>query len=83
MLFGWAMVSHIFNLRTQEAEAGRYLSSRPASSSQFQASLQSEFQVSQVYTKKPCFEKQKQQKTDLTQASEWVFCQVFSQRQSI
>jgi hypothetical protein len=27
---GWAVVAHAFNPRTWEAEAGRFLSSRPA-----------------------------------------------------
>jgi hypothetical protein len=30
----WAMVVHVFNLRTSEAEAGRFLSSKPAWSTQ-------------------------------------------------
>ena len=42
-------MAHAFNLSTQEAEAGGFLSSRPG--------LQSEFQDSQGYTEKPCFEK--------------------------
>ena len=48
------VVAHTFNLSTQEAEAGRFLSSRPG--------LQCEFQDSQGYTEKPCLEKQKQNK---------------------
>jgi hypothetical protein len=47
------MVVHAFNPSTQEAEAGRFLSSRPG--------LQSEFQDSQGYTEKPCLEKTKKQ----------------------
>jgi hypothetical protein len=45
------MVAHTFNPSTWEAEAGRFLSSRPAC-------LQSEFQDSQGYTKKLCLENQ-------------------------
>jgi hypothetical protein len=44
------MVVHAFNPSTQEAEAGGFLSSRPAG-------LQSEFQDSQGYTEKPCLKK--------------------------
>ena len=50
------MVAHAFNPSTQEAEAGRFLSSRPAG-------LQSEFQDSQGYTEKPCLKKPKNEKT--------------------
>ena len=46
------VVAHAFTPRTQEAEAGRFLSSR-------QPGLQSEFQDSQGYTEKPCLEKNK------------------------
>jgi hypothetical protein len=42
-----------FNPSTQEAEAGRFLSSRLA------PGLQSEFQDSQSYIEKPCLEKPK------------------------
>jgi hypothetical protein len=45
------VVAHAFNPSTREAEAGRFLSSRPSG-------LQSEFQDSQGYTEKPCLEKQ-------------------------
>jgi hypothetical protein len=45
------MVAHAFNPNTWEAEASRFLSSRPG--------LQSEFQDSQGYTEKPCLEKPK------------------------
>jgi hypothetical protein len=45
------VVVHAFNPSTREAEAGRFLSSRPAWSI--------EFQDSQGYTEKPCLEKQK------------------------
>jgi hypothetical protein len=48
------MVAHAFNPSTREAEAGRFLSSRPG--------LQSEFQDSQGYTEKPCLEKPKKRK---------------------
>jgi hypothetical protein len=44
------MVAHTFDLSTLEAEAGGFLSSRPAWST--------EFQDSQGYTEKPCLEKQ-------------------------
>jgi hypothetical protein len=43
-------VAHAFNPSSWEAEAGRFLSSRPAW-------LQSEFQDSQGYTEKPCLKK--------------------------
>jgi hypothetical protein len=46
------VVAHAFNPSTLEAEAGGFLSSRPAC-------LQSEFQDSQGYTEKPCLEKSK------------------------
>ena len=42
----WAVVVHTFNPSTWEAEAGRFLNSRPAG-------LQSEFQDSKSYTEKP------------------------------
>jgi hypothetical protein len=44
-----AMVAHAFNPNSWEAEAGRFLGSRPAWST--------EFQDSQDYTEKPCLEK--------------------------
>jgi hypothetical protein len=47
------VVAHAFNPSTWEAEAGGFLSSRPAG-------LQNEFQDSQDYTEKPCVEKPKQ-----------------------
>jgi hypothetical protein len=52
------MVAHPFNPSTREAEAeaGGFLSSRPAWST-------SEFQDSQGYSEKPCFGKNKKQKT--------------------
>ena len=47
-LQGWAgLMAHAFNPSTWEAEAGGFLS----------GGLQSEFQDSQGYTEKPCFEK--------------------------
>jgi hypothetical protein len=49
------VVAHAFNPSTWEAEAGGFLSSRPAC-------LQSEFQDSQGYTEKPCLEKPKKKK---------------------
>jgi hypothetical protein len=49
------VVAHAFNPSTWEAEAGGFLSSRPAW-------LQSEFQDSQSYTEKPCLEKPKKKK---------------------
>jgi hypothetical protein len=53
------VVAHTFNRSTQEAEAeaGRFLSPRPA---------WSEFQDSHGYTEKPCLEKKKQNKTPKT-----------------
>jgi hypothetical protein len=45
------MVAHVFNPSTWEAEAGGFLSSSPAWST--------EFQDSQGYTEKPCPEKPK------------------------
>jgi hypothetical protein len=48
------VVVHAFNPSTWEAEAGGFLSSRPAS--------QNEFQDRQGYTEKPCLEKTKNQK---------------------
>jgi hypothetical protein len=42
------VVAHTFNLSTWEAEAGGFVSLRPA------WSTKSEFQDSQGYTKKPC-----------------------------
>ena len=47
------VVAHAFNPSTWEAEAGRFLSLRPAWSI--------EFQDSQGYTEKPCLEKQNKQ----------------------
>ena len=47
-----SVVANAFNPSTQEAEAGGFLSSRPAWST--------EFQDSQGYTEKPCLEKTKQ-----------------------
>jgi hypothetical protein len=51
-----AVVAHTFNPSTWEAEAGRFLSSRPAWAT-------SEFQGSQSYTEKPCLEKQTNKQT--------------------
>jgi hypothetical protein len=45
------VVVHTFNPSTQEAEAGRFLNSRPAWST--------EFQDSQCYTERPCLKKTK------------------------
>jgi hypothetical protein len=45
------VVAHAFNPRSWEAEADRFLSSRPA------RSINSEFQDSQGYTEKPCLKK--------------------------
>jgi hypothetical protein len=47
-----SVVAHAFNPSTWEAEAGGFLSSRPAWS-------KSEFQDNQGYTEKPCHEKPK------------------------
>jgi hypothetical protein len=52
----WTLVAHAFNPSTWEAEAGGFLSSRPAG-------LQSEFQDSQSYTEKPCLKKPKPKTT--------------------
>jgi hypothetical protein len=49
---GRAVVALAFNPSTWEAEAGRFLSSRP----------QSEFQGSKGYTEKTCLEKKKKKK---------------------
>jgi hypothetical protein len=49
------VVAHAFNPSTREAEAGGFLSLRPAWST-------SEFQDSQGYTEKPCLEKPKKKK---------------------
>jgi hypothetical protein len=54
------MVAHAFNPSTREAEAGGFLSSRPASKAS-----QSEFQDSQGYTEKPCLEKPKKKKKEI------------------
>jgi hypothetical protein len=54
--FCQAVVVHAFDPSTWEAEAGRFLNSRPA------WYLQSEFQDSQGYTEKPCLEKPKKKK---------------------
>jgi hypothetical protein len=50
------VVAHTFNPSTWEAEAGGFLSSRPAG-------LQSKFQDSQGYTEKPCLEKPEKKTT--------------------
>jgi hypothetical protein len=54
------VVAHAFNPSTWEAEAGRFLSSRPVWST-------SEFQDSQGYTEKPCLEKQNKTKQNKTE----------------
>jgi hypothetical protein len=54
MLLG--VMAHALNPRTQEAEAGGFLSSS-------QPGLQNEFQDRQGYTEKPCLEKQKKKTT--------------------
>ena len=53
------MVAHAFNLSTWEAEAGGFLSCRRG-----QPGLQSEFQVSQGYTEKPCLKKKKKKEKE-------------------
>jgi hypothetical protein len=53
------VVAHAFNPSTWEAEAGGFLSLRPAC-------LQSEFQDSQGYTEKPCLEKKTKTKPNQT-----------------
>jgi hypothetical protein len=47
----WAVVAHAFNPSTREAEAGRFLSSRPAWSTEW-------VQDSQGYSEKPILKKQ-------------------------
>jgi hypothetical protein len=59
----WVVVAHAFNPSTWEAEAGRFLSLRPAG-------LQSAFQDNQNYTEKPCLEKQKQNQNRTKQKSQ-------------
>jgi hypothetical protein len=54
---GRAVVAHVFNPSTWEAEAGGFLSSRLAWSTEW-----SEFQDSQSYAEKPCPDKQKTKK---------------------
>jgi hypothetical protein len=49
-IYGWALVAHTFNPSTWEAEAGGFLSLRPAWSTN---------QDSQGYTEKLCFKKKK------------------------
>jgi hypothetical protein len=49
-----AVVVHVFNPSTWEADAGRFLSLRPAWST--------EFQDSQGYTDNPCLEKKKKKR---------------------
>jgi hypothetical protein len=61
--FKLGVAAHTFNSSTQEAEAGGFLSSRPAWSTNWvlgQSGLQTEFQDSQGYTEKPCLKKQQQ-----------------------
>ena len=62
------MEAHTFKPSIRKAEAGGFLSSRPAWSTKWvpgQPGLQSEFQDSLGYTKKPCLEnKTKQNKTN-------------------
>jgi hypothetical protein len=53
------MVEHTINPSTREAEAGRFLGSRPTWST--------EFQDNQGYSEKPCLEKTKKQTTKKTQ----------------
>jgi hypothetical protein len=53
------VVAHAFYLSTWEAEAGRFVSLRPAG-------LQSEFQDSQGYTEKPCLKQTNKTKTKKT-----------------
>jgi hypothetical protein len=52
-----AVVAHAFNPSTREAEAGGFLSLRPAWST--------EFQDSQGYTEKPCLEKTTKKKKSI------------------
>jgi hypothetical protein len=59
------VVEHTFNPSTWEAEAGGFLSSRPAWSTEWE----SEFQDSQGYTEKPCLEKPKKKKEKVQEPS--------------
>jgi hypothetical protein len=59
------MVAHAFNPSTWKAEAGGFLSSRPAWST--------EFQDSQGYTEKPCLEKPKPKKKEEMLDSSSIF----------
>jgi hypothetical protein len=66
----WVVVAavHAFNPSTWEAEAGRFLSLRPAC----------EFQDSQGYTEKPCREKQKQKQTTNKQTKKYIYEYLFA-----
>jgi hypothetical protein len=57
------VVAYAFNPSTGEAEAGGFLSSRPAWSTEWVPGLQSEFQDNQGYTEKPCLENKQTNKT--------------------
>jgi hypothetical protein len=52
------MVAYAFNPSTREAEAGGFLSSRPA----WSIKVSSRTEDSQGYTEKPCFDKKKKKK---------------------
>jgi hypothetical protein len=68
------MVAHAFNTNTWEAEAGGFLSSRPAWSTAW-------FQDSQGYTEKPCLENQKTKKQ--TNKNEQFFHNLICKYQNI
>jgi hypothetical protein len=57
MIYYAFLVAHTFNPSTWEAEAGRFLSSRPKASPVYRR----EFQDSQDYTEKPCLENKTKQ----------------------
>jgi hypothetical protein len=61
------VVAHTFNPSTWEAEAGGFLSLRPAWS-------KNEFQDSQGYTEKPCLEKKTNKQKKTTKKNQTLCC---------
>jgi hypothetical protein len=59
-------VAHTFNPSTREAEAGGFLNSRPAWSTEW-------YQDSQSYTEKPCLKKQKTTTTTTKRNSIYIY----------